>query len=184
MSAIQTGVYRLGRDAETRYLPNGEPVCNLSLAYNWGKKDADGKQATTWIDAALWGKRAESAAPHLVKGLQIFVVLSDMHIETFNKADGTQGTKLAARVDSFDFIPGQRGSGEGQQQARGTQPAYPQGHQQQAPRQAAPAQRTAPKPAAAGSGFDDMDDDIPFITASTSYDTTTRKARKMARYDF
>lgn len=180
MSAIQTGIYRLGRDAETRYLPSGEPVCNLSLAYNWGKKDADGKQATTWIDAALWGKRAESAAQHLVKGLQIFVVLSDLHIETFNKADGTQGTKLAARVDTFDFIPGQRGSGEGQQQQapRPQQSAPP-------PRQAVPAQRTAPRPAAAaGSGFDDMDDDIPFITASTSYDTTTRKARKMARYTY
>lgn len=52
---------------------------------------------------------------------------------------------------------------------------------QQQPRAAAPApQRQAP----AGSGFDDMADDIPFITCSTFYDETTSKARRMARYDF
>lgn len=40
------------------------------------------------------------------------------------------------------------------------------------------------QPAAAGSGFDDMDDDIPFVTSSMQYDMTTGKARKMARYDY
>ena len=42
--------------------------------------------------------------------------------------------------------------------------------------------RTAP--AAASSGFDDMDDDIPFVSSSMGYDMTTSKARKMARYDY
>ena len=178
--AVLTGVFRLGRDAETRYLPSGEPVCNLSLAYNWGKKDGNNKQATTWIDAALWGKRTESASQWLSKGIPIFAVLSDVHIETFNKADGTQGVKLAARVDNFDFIPLPRESGDGQQPQQQQQPA-PRPQQSAAP---APAQRTAPRPAAGGSGFDDMDDDIPFITASASYDMTTSKARKMARYGY
>lgn len=148
MSAIQTGVYRLGRDAETRFLPSGEAVCNLSLAYKYGKKDADGKQATTWIEAALWGKRAESAAQYLTKGKPIFAVLSDLHIETFNKADGTQGVKLAARVDSFDFIAM---PGEGGQQQHAPHQSNPQ-----------PQQRPAPTAAAGGSGFDDMGEDIPF----------------------
>ena len=39
-------------------------------------------------------------------------------------------------------------------------------------------------PAPAGSGFDDMDSDIPFITACMSYDMTTNKERRMARYDY
>jgi single-strand DNA-binding protein len=145
--AIQTGVYRLGRDAQTRYLPSGEAVCNLSLAYNFGKKDANGKQATTWLDAALWGKRAESAAAYLTKGTAIFAVLSDLHIETFNKADGTPGVKLAARVDSFDFLPIKRPDDAGQQAPKPQQSA-------------APTQR--PAPSAGQSGFEDMDDDIPF----------------------
>lgn len=57
--------------------------------------------------------------------------------------------------------------------------------QQSAPPARAPAPRQAPAPApAASSGFDHMDDDIPFITASAFYDETTSKARRMARYDF
>jgi single-strand DNA-binding protein len=80
MSAIQSGVYRLGRDAELRRTNSGEAVSGLSLAYNYGKKDADGKQATTWIEAALWGKRAESASQYLTKGTQIFAVLSDIRL--------------------------------------------------------------------------------------------------------
>jgi single-strand DNA-binding protein len=151
MSAIQSGVYRLGRDAELRRTNSGEAVSGLSLAYNYGKKDADGKQATTWIEAALWGKRAESASQYLTKGTQIFAVLSDLRLEHFNKADGTPGVKIAARVDSFDFIPGQRDAGQ-------APVARPQ--QSSAPAPARAQQRPAPVPA--GSGFDDLDDDIPF----------------------
>ena len=47
--------------------------------------------------------------------------------------------------------------------------------------------RRAPAPAHAGSApsaFDDMDDDIPFVTSSMHYDMTTSKARKLARYNF
>jgi hypothetical protein len=40
------------------------------------------------------------------------------------------------------------------------------------------------KPAAAGSGFDDMDDDIPFVSASPMFDMVPRKLRRMARYDY
>jgi hypothetical protein len=38
--------------------------------------------------------------------------------------------------------------------------------------------------AAAGSGFDDMDDDIPFISSSAHFDMVPSKARRMARYDY
>jgi single-strand DNA-binding protein len=119
----------------------------LSLAYNYGKKDADGKQATTWIEAALWGKRAESASQYLTKGTQIFAVLSDLRLEHFNKADGTPGVKIAARVDSFDFIPGQRDAGQA-----------PAARPQQS---AAPARTMAARQAMAATTDDDWDD-VPF----------------------
>ena len=54
-------------------------------------------------------------------------------------------------------------------------------------RQAPPAQQNqAPRrtTAAAGNGFGDESDDIPFVSASMQYDMTTSKARKMARYDY
>jgi single-strand DNA-binding protein len=136
---IQTGLYTLGRDAEVRFTANGDAVASLSLAYNYGKKDADGKLPTQWVDASLWGKRAEATAPYLLKGKEIWAVLDDVHIETYNKKDGGEGFKLAARVSDIKFVKG------------GTQ-------QPAAPR---PAPAAAPRHVAKASA-DFGDDDIPF----------------------
>jgi single-strand DNA-binding protein len=133
------GLARIGRDVELRHTPNGEAVANLSLAFTYGKRDSDGKRPTQWVEAALWGKRAESLAPYLLKGQQVVAYLEDVSIQTFRKQDGTDGVKLAARVGDLELIAGQ---GEAQ----------------------APAPTRAPAPAAArpSSGFDDMADDIPW----------------------
>jgi len=136
-----TGVFRIGRDAEVRHTPRGDVVAQLSLAFNYGKKGDDNKRPSQWIDASIWGKRAESLAPYLLKGSQIYAVLSDPHIQTYEGKNG-QGHKLAATVLEIELIAGQREQGQA--------PA----------RQERPAARPAPAPAS--SGFDDMDDDIPF----------------------
>lgn len=102
-----TGLCRLGRDAELRFTQSGTPVANLALAYNYGRKQ-DGDQPTQWVNAALFGKRAESLAPYLTKGTAIVATLSDMHVETFQKKDGTQGVALEAKLDDLEFVPGQQ----------------------------------------------------------------------------
>jgi len=134
-----TGVFRIGKDAEVRFTPRGDAVAQLSLAYNYGKKGDDNKRPSQWIDASIWGKRAESLAPYLLKGSQIYAVLSDPHIQTYEGKNGP-GHKLAATVLEIELIAGQREQG---------QPAQRQ-------------ERPAARPAPASSGFDDMDDDIPF----------------------
>jgi len=134
------GLARIGRDVELRHTPNGEAVANLSLAFTYGKRGADGKRPTQWVEAALWGKRAESLAPYLLKGQQVVAHLEDVSIQTFRKQDGTDGVKLAARIGDLELIAGQ---GEAQQQAP------------------APTRAPALRPAAP-SGFDDMADDIPW----------------------
>ena len=63
---ILTGLCRLGADADIRYLQDGTAVANLNLAYNYGKKDNEGKRPTQWIKASIWGVRAENSAPYLV----------------------------------------------------------------------------------------------------------------------
>jgi single-strand DNA-binding protein len=141
------GVVRLGRDAEVRYAPSGDPVASFSGAYNYGRKDGDGKRPTQWVELTLWGSRAEKLGGHLKKGAQLFVVASDVHIETYAKRDGSPGWKFTARVDDIEFV-GARQDGEQREEVP-------------APRAAAPVQRPAAKPAS-GTGFDDMDDDIPF----------------------
>jgi single-strand DNA-binding protein len=63
-----SGIARIGKDVEVRYSPSGDAIANISLAFSYGKKQSDGKRATQWVDATLFGKRAESLAPYLKKG--------------------------------------------------------------------------------------------------------------------
>lgn len=137
------GLARLGRDVELRYTPSGDAVANLALAFTWGKKDPDGKRPTQWVEASLWGKRAEVLTPYLAKGNQVVAYLEDVHIETYEGRNG-QGHKMVARVADLELVSAPRD---------GTAPAP-------APQRQAPAPRPAPAPAS--SGFEDMDDDIPF----------------------
>jgi single-strand DNA-binding protein len=139
------GLARVGRDVEVRNTTGGDAVASVSLAFSYGRKGDDSKKPVQWVDGALWGKRAEALAPYLTKGTLVTVALEDAHVETFKKADGTEGVKLAGRITAIDLA----GGGQPQQQA----PApTPKPQQRPAPRQAAPA----------GGGFEDMADDVPF----------------------
>lgn len=165
-----TGLARIGRDAEVRYLPKGDAVVNLSLAFTYGRKGEDGKRPTQWVEAAWFGERAEKLAQYLLKGSQVVAYLDDAHIETYEGKNGT-GTKLAARVVDVELVSnGQRGDGDqgthqggyAQQPQRQQAAPRPQqgGYQQRPPQQRQPEPtRQAPPPR---QGFDDMDDDIPF----------------------
>lgn len=173
---------RLGREAEMRYLTDGTPVLNLALAVNYGKKGQDGNRPTQWIEAAMFGQRAETLAPFMVKGSAHCFTLSEVHIETYQKSDGGQGYKLSARVDDVELGPRQEGAAPApQQQRQATAPRQQQGYD--APRQRPPAPPLA-GPARSSSGFDDMDDDIPFISCDWALEVDTSKAKRMRRYDF
>ena len=164
------GMARLGKEAEMRYLNDGTPVMNLALAVNYGKVGQDGNRPTQWIDAAMFGQRAEKLAPFMLKGSAHCFTLSDLHIETFTKRDGGEGSKLTARIDDVELGPRQTGS------APASAPAP-------APRQAQPQRAPAPRAAPASSGFDDMDD-IPFISCDWALEVETSKAKRMRSYDF
>ena len=136
---ILTALARLGRDPELRYLASGDPVMNLALAVNYGKK-VDGKRLTQWIDAALFGKRAESLAPYLSKGSLVFVVIDEPHIETYQGKNGP-GSKLVGRVSSLEFA----GGGEAKEEpSRDHAKAKQDGYVNQS------------------SGFSDIPEDLPF----------------------
>lgn len=143
------GMARLGRDAELRSTPSGDPVAQLSLAFNYGRKGSDGNRPSQWVRASLWGKRAEALSEYLLKGTTVVVTLGDPHIETFQKQDGTEATSMVATVDDIEI------ASRPQQDRQPAQPQRPAPQAQQRPQRQQPA-RTQ------GSGFDDMDDDIPF----------------------
>lgn len=148
-----TGLFRLGRDSELRFTADGTPICNLALAYNYGKKGQDGKRPTQWVDAAIYGKRAESLHEYLVTGVSIVATLQDPYIRTYEKKDGTQGFTLSGSILDLEFA----GGGQQQQRSEPRQQAQPPQEQQ---RQSAPP-RQAPQRQAADN-LADMDDDIPF----------------------
>lgn len=143
--ATLTGLFTLGRDAETRTTQSGTTVVQLAVAYNYGRKGDGGKKPTQWVRASMFGNQAAALAPHLTKGKQVSLVIRDLHIATFQKQDGSTGTSLEGVADFDDF-------------ARGA----PQGASAPPPPAPRPAPRPAPAPQA-GSGFDDMDDDVPFM---------------------
>lgn len=145
-----TGIGRLGRDAEVRYIPDGTAVANLALAFNYGRKQQDGSRLSQWVECSLWGKQAESLAQYLKKGNQVSITADGPHIETFTKGDGSQGNKLVANIINLELIGGQnQGNSESQGNTQGAQ-------NQQSSRQSA-GQDNKPR-----DNFDDYDDQIPF----------------------
>lgn len=138
------GLFTLGKDCEIRTTQGGDDVATMSLAYNYGRKQ-DGKQPTQWIRATLWGKRATTLSGYLTKGKQIYAILDDVHVREY-ESNGKTGVTLEGKVVDLEFT---RGNQEQQGQQRQTQT------------QSAPQQRQ-PQQSAQRSGFDDMDDTIPF----------------------
>lgn len=68
------GIGRLGKDPELRYLGNGTPVCNFSLACETSYKSGDEwKKQTFWGDVVFFGARAESIAKYISKGSLVYV---------------------------------------------------------------------------------------------------------------
>ena len=154
---LYVGIFRSGRDADLRHTNSGEAVANLALAADYGKPGADGKRPTQWVDAALFGKRAEALAPHITKGTALFCSIEDVHIEQYDKKDGSTGAKLIGRIGQIEFAGPKQSSSEGQ--APRQQRAQEQGGYRSSEPRRAPASKPSPK---TGTGFDDMDDDIPF----------------------
>ena len=133
--AILTG--NLGRDPELRQ-HNGDNILNFAIGVQTGTRD---KPDTMWVDCALWGKRATSLQPYLAKGNRV-TVSGPIRLEEYQAKDGTTKSRLRLSVDQIDLPP------------RGEHAPAP------APQQQAPQPR--PTTSTGGSGFDDMDDDIPF----------------------
>lgn len=120
------GLARLGRDVTLRYMPDSTPVANMALAFNYGKKDADGNRPTQWVDAALFGPRAEKLGQYLLKGTPLNIHVSDVHIETYPKTGGGEGVKLVGFVQHIEFA-GSAPQQQGQAATAGARPAAPQG---------------------------------------------------------
>lgn len=108
---------RLGRDSELKYTSEGMAYLSLNVAYNYGRRDGEGNRPTQWVQATMWGKQAEALSPHLTKGSGVLLTLEDVHINEYQKSDGSTGSALRGRVIKFEFGMNSPRSDSNQQQS-------------------------------------------------------------------
>ncbi len=100
-------VGNLGRDPELRYTPQGNAVCDFSMATNEKKRDKAGEfqDVTTWFKVTLWGKQAENASKYLTKGRSVYVE-GRLQTEEWTDRDGNKRFSLVIQGTDMHFIGG------------------------------------------------------------------------------
>ena len=148
----------LGRDPEVRYTPNGSAVCNISLATtrNWKDKNSGEKmEETEWHRVVFFDRLAEIAGEYLKKGRPVYVE-GRLKTRKWTDKDGVEKYTTEIVADQMQLLGSREGMGGGDEGGGGG------GYSRERPAarpSAAPAAKPASKPS---TGFDDMDDDIPF----------------------
>ena len=150
-----------GRDPEIRYLPSGQAVANVSIATTTRRKDktsGENIDQTEWHRVTFFDRLAEIAGEYLKKGNPVYVE-GRLKYGKFTNKDGVEQNTCDIVATEMQLLGGRQAAGGGDEGGGGggsySRPAP-------ASRPAAPAARPAPAAAKPGSGFDDMDDDIPF----------------------
>ena len=160
-------VGNLGKDPEMRSFPNGDQIANVTIATTdkWkDKQTGEAKEATEWHRVAFGGRLAEIVGQYLRKGSQVYVEGS-LRTRKWTDKDGVDKYTTEIRADSMQMLgsrQGMGGSGGAGQDDGGNNSGYDAPQRQGAPAARAPASRPAPSATKSASGFDDMDDDIPF----------------------
>ena len=126
---------RLGRDPEVRYMPNGEAVCNFSVATSESWKDSNGQkqERSEWHNITMYRKLAEIAGQYLTKGSQVYLE-GKIQSRKYQGKDGIDRT-------AYEIIANEMKMLGGNSQATQEQPKH-----QQAPVEP----------------VGDIDDDVPF----------------------
>ena len=109
-----TVVGNLGRDPELNYSPQGNAVCNFSVATNEKRRDKSGESidVTTWFRITLWGKQAENASKYLSKGSPVYIE-GRLRVEEWSDRDGKSRYTLEVHATDMQFIGTNSSSGEG-----------------------------------------------------------------------
>lgn len=149
----------LTRDPEVRFMPNGEAVCNFSIACNetWKDKDGEKHEKVEFINIVMYRKLAEIAGEYLKKGRPAYI---EGRLQTRKwEKDGVTRYSTEVIADSMQMLGSKDGGshsdgGGDQSQDYNQEPRT-------APQQnAAPQQNTM---RSNGGAFDAFEDDIPFM---------------------
>jgi single-strand DNA-binding protein len=162
----------LGRDPEVRYTPGGSAVCNVSVATtrNWKNKESGDKQEETeWHRVVFYDRLAEIAGEYLKKGRSVYVE-GRLKTRKWQDKEGRDTYTTEIIAEQMQLLGGREGmgAGGGDDGASASRGGYSrdgeEGSAAPAPAPRPASRPAAPKPAPqkSSTGFDDMDDDIPF----------------------
>ena len=134
---------RLGKDPEVRYMPNGEAVCNFSVATSetWNDRNGQRVERTEWHNITMYRRIAEISGQYLKKGSQVYLE-GRIQSRKYQGKDGIERTAYDIIVNEMKML----GGGNSEQQAQSAQAETP-----------TPPRRQAPE-----TPVEDIDDDIPF----------------------
>jgi single-strand DNA-binding protein len=107
----------LGKDAEVKYLANGDAICNFSVADSQGRD-----KPTIWWNCGLYGKRAESLSQYLTKGQAVTVTGSVSEREWTSK-DGEKRKSMDVRVNDVALQGGRKDSEPQEERRQAPKPA-------------------------------------------------------------
>ena len=135
---------RLGKDPEVRYMPNGEAVCNFSVATSESWKDSNGQkqERTEWHNITMYRRLAEIAGQYLKKGSQVYLE-GKIQSRKYTDKNGAERTAYDIIVNEMKMFGS--GGNDGQQ-AQSAQAETP----------------TPPRRQAPDAPVEDVDSDIPF----------------------
>ncbi|MCX7154695.1 MAG: single-stranded DNA-binding protein [Betaproteobacteria bacterium] len=146
-------VGNLGKDPETRYMPEGGAITNITMAttHTWkDKTSGDKKEETEWHRVSFFGRLAEIAGEYLKKGSPCYVE-GRLRTRKWTDKEGNDRYTTEIVADSMQLLGSKRDSGGGDSAMR--EPPSESGRAESASKPA------AKKP---GGKIDAMDDDIPF----------------------
>jgi single-strand DNA-binding protein len=149
-----------GRDPEVRYAPSGAAICSVSIATSSRRKDKTSGETiedTQWHRVTFYDRLAEIAGEYLKKGRPVYVE-GRLKYGKYTDKDGIERNTVDIVASEMQLLGGREGGmGGGMGDDVGS-----------APMRSAPPSRPAasapqrPAPQKSSTGFDDMDDDIPF----------------------
>ena len=156
----------LGRDPEVRYTPNGAAICNVTIATsrNWKDKTSGEKvEETEWHRVVFYDRLAEIAGEYLKKGRSVYVE-GRLKTRKWQDKEGKDNYTTEVIADNMQMLGSREGMGGGAEEGGGRSSGYggERGASGTAERPARPAPAAKPAPQKSATGFDDMDDDIPF----------------------
>ena len=137
-------VGNLGADPDTRYMPSGSAVTNLSIATSESWKDkqtGEQKERTEWHKVAMFNRLAEVAAEYLRKGSQVYIE-GKLRTRKWQDRDGNDRWTTEVIADEMQMLGGRGGGGGAAPMSSGSDSGPPSGPPDTGP--------------------DDFDDDIPF----------------------